>query len=88
MANARVAALRGALYPRLLPLARDWAARLGRPAPWPDTLEEWLARCHAAGQDRPAPIRLRYGPGDRNARHRDVFGDLVSPLQEVDARDE
>ncbi|MFC7863111.1 2OG-Fe(II) oxygenase [Streptomyces murinus] len=27
---APVAALRGALYPRLLPLARDWAARLGR----------------------------------------------------------
>ncbi|MFY4722197.1 2OG-Fe(II) oxygenase [Streptomyces sp. LaBMicrA B280] len=44
-----MAAPRGALYPRLLPLAHDRAARLGRPAPWPDTLEERLARCHAAG---------------------------------------
>ncbi|MGM9439278.1 2OG-Fe(II) oxygenase [Streptomyces murinus] len=84
---APVAALRGALYPRLLPLARDWAVRLGRPAPWPDTLEEWLARCHAAGQDRSAQILLRYGPGDWNALHGDVFGDLVFPLQVVVALD-
>ncbi|GLV72727.1 2OG-Fe(II) oxygenase [Streptomyces hygroscopicus] len=78
-----VAELRAALYPRLLPIARDWAARLGRPAPWPDSLEEWLASCHAAGQDRSAQILLRYGPGDWNALHRDVFGDLVFPLQVV-----
>ncbi|MFF8726735.1 2OG-Fe(II) oxygenase [Streptomyces sp. NPDC015171] len=80
---APVAALRAALYPRLLPVARDWAARLGRPAPWPDSLDAWLARCHAAGQDRSAQILLRYGPGDWNALHRDVFGELVFPLQVV-----
>ncbi|MFE7977857.1 2OG-Fe(II) oxygenase [Streptomyces shenzhenensis] len=85
---APVAALRAALYPRLLPVARDWAARLGRPAPWPDSLDAWLARCHAAGQDRSAQILLRYGPGDWNALHRDVFGDLVFPLQVVVALDE
>lgn len=53
---APVSALRAALYPRLLPIARDWAARLGRPAPWPDSLAEWLRRCHAAGQGRSAQI--------------------------------
>ncbi|MFT2019723.1 2OG-Fe(II) oxygenase [Streptomyces sp. 796.1] len=78
-----VAALRAAFYPRLLPIARDWAARLRRPAPWPDTLEEWLAQCHAAGQTRPTPILLRYGAGDWNALHRDLYGDLVFPLQVV-----
>ncbi|MFE6336067.1 2OG-Fe(II) oxygenase [Streptomyces sp. NPDC057798] len=80
---APVAALRAALYPRLLPVARDWAARLGRPAPWPDSLSEWLERCHRAGQDRSAQILLRYTPGDWNALHRDVFGELVFPLQVV-----
>src|SRR5256885_12656715 len=45
-----VHALRRAFYPRLLPIARDWARRLGNPAPWPDTLDEWLHMCHAAGQ--------------------------------------
>ncbi|WAU81624.1 2OG-Fe(II) oxygenase [Streptomyces sp. Qhu-G9] len=75
--------LRAAFYPRLLPVARDWAERLGRPAPWPDTLGEWVRMCHAAGQSRSAQILLRYGPGDWNALHRDVFGDLVFPLQVV-----
>ncbi|MGW2559411.1 2OG-Fe(II) oxygenase [Streptomyces sp. NPDC001514] len=75
--------LRDALYPRLLPVARDWAARLGRPAPWPDSLEEWLSQCHEAGQDRSAQILLRYGTGDWNALHRDVFGEMVFPLQVV-----
>ncbi|AXI73233.1 2OG-Fe(II) oxygenase [Streptomyces bacillaris] len=75
--------LREAFYPRLLPVARDWAGRLGRPAPWPETLREWLTMCHDAGQDRSAQILLRYGPGDWNALHRDVFGDKVFPLQVV-----
>ncbi|MGP3939637.1 2OG-Fe(II) oxygenase [Streptomyces sp. 6N106] len=78
-----VAELRAALYPRLLTIARDWAQRLGRPAPWPDSLEKWLAMCHEAGQDRSAQILLRYGPGDWNALHRDVFGDMLFPLQVV-----
>jgi hypothetical protein len=75
--------LRQALYPRLLPVARDWYARLGRPVPWPDSLDEWLDRCHAAGQTKPTPILLRYGEGDWNALHRDLYGDLVFPLQAV-----
>jgi hypothetical protein len=83
-----VAALREALYPRLLPIARDWAARLGRPAPWPDTLPEWLGMCHDAGQRKPTPILLRYGKDDWNALHRDLYGDLVFPLQVVIGLDE
>ncbi|MDG9683735.1 2OG-Fe(II) oxygenase [Streptomyces sp. DH18] len=75
--------LRAAFYPLLLPIARARADKLGRDAPWPDTLDEWIARCHAAGQDNSAQILLRYGPGDWNALHRDVFGDLVFPLQVV-----
>ena len=75
--------LKQALYPRLLPIARDWAAKLGRPAPWPDTLDEWLRMCRAAGQGKPTAILLRYRAGDWNALHRDLYGDLVFPLQVV-----
>jgi hypothetical protein len=78
-----VARLRTALYPRLLPIARDWADRLGRAERWPDTLDEWLAECHAAGQTRPTPILLRYEEGDWNALHRDLYGEKVFPLQVV-----
>jgi hypothetical protein len=80
---APVARLREELYPRLLPIARDWYARLGRDAEWPDTLAEWLEICHDAGQTRPTPILLRYQQGDWNALHRDLYGDKVFPLQVV-----
>ena len=80
---APVAELRAAFWPHLLPVARAWADRLGRPAPWPDDLDDWLARCHDAGQTRPTPLLLDYGPGDWNALHRDLYGDLVFPLQVV-----
>jgi hypothetical protein len=85
---ALVAELRAAFYPKLLPIARDWAARLGQPAPWPDTLDEWLALCHQAGQPRSTPILLRYQENDWNALHRDLYGDLVFPLQVVIGLDE
>jgi uncharacterized protein len=78
-----VAELRAAFWPHLLPIARTWAERRGQPAPWPDRLEDWLERCHEAGQTRPTPLMLRYGPGDWNALHRDLYGDLVFPLQVV-----
>jgi uncharacterized protein len=75
--------LREWFYPHLLQIARDWAGRLGRPAPWPDTLGEWLEMCHRAGQGKSAQILLRYQAGDWNALHRDLFGDHVFPLQVV-----
>jgi hypothetical protein len=75
--------LRQALYPRLLPIARDWWTKLGRPTPWPDTLDEWLDMCHVAGQTKSTALMLKYGPGDWNALHRDLYGELVFPLQVV-----
>jgi uncharacterized protein len=75
--------LKQALYPQLLPIARDWWAKLGREAPWPDSFDEWLDMCHTAGQARPTALMLKYGPNDWNALHRDLYGDLVFPLQVV-----
>ncbi|MGU3500680.1 2OG-Fe(II) oxygenase [Mycobacterium sp. C31M] len=83
-----VVRLRAEFYRLLLPLARDWAGRLGDPAPWPDDFGDWLDRCHAAGQHKPTPLLLRYDPGDWNALHRDLYGDLVFPLQVVIGLDE
>ena len=84
---ALVSDLRAAFWPHLLPVAREWAERRELHAPWPDDLDDWLARCHDAGQPRPTPLMLRYGPGDWNALHRDLYGDLVFPLQVVIALD-
>lgn len=78
-----VARLGEELYPRLLPIARDWHRRLGRETEWPDSLADWLDICHAAGQTRPTPILLRYAEGGWNALHRDLYGDKVFPLQVV-----
>jgi hypothetical protein len=75
--------LRAAFWPHLLTIARLWAQRTGRPAPWPDAFADWLKMCHDAGQRRPTPLLLSYGPGDWNALHRDLYGDLVFPLQVV-----
>ena len=75
--------LKQALYPRLLPIARDWWTKLGRAAPWPDSFDEWLDMCHRAGQTKPTALMLKYGPGDWNALHRDLYGDLVFPMQVV-----
>ncbi|MGD1171164.1 2OG-Fe(II) oxygenase [Mycobacterium seoulense] len=80
---APIEELKQALYPRLLPIARDWWGRLGRDAPWPEGLDDWLATCHAAGQTRSTALMLRYRAGDWNALHRDLYGDLVFPLQVV-----
>ncbi|MCJ0905868.1 2OG-Fe(II) oxygenase [Rhodococcus sp. ARC_M6] len=78
-----ITALRGAFYRKLLPLAREWAFKLGDQAPWPDAFDDWIVQCHSAGQTRPTPILLTYGPGDWNALHRDLYGQLVFPLQVV-----
>lgn len=80
--------LRAAFWPHLLPIAREWAQRREQPAPWPDSFDEWLEDCHRAGQPRPTPLMLRYEPGDWNALHRDLYGELVFPLQVVLGLDE
>ena len=76
-----VAALREAGYARLREVARAWHEALQLPGAFEPTHAEYLARCHAAGQTRPTPLLLRYGPGDENRLHQDLYGEHVFPLQ-------
>ena len=73
--------LRQAIYPLLAPTAGRWRAQLGEGDGFPASLDAYLRRCHAAGQQRPTPLMLKYGPGDYNCLHQDLYGELVFPLQ-------
>ena len=76
-----VQALRERLYRELLPVANRWREALGHGEPFPEAYADFLEGCHAAGQQRPTPLLLRYGPGDYNCLHQDLYGDWVFPLQ-------
>jgi len=79
-----IAELRAAFYPHLAPIANDWSALLGgAPDAFPPGHEALLERCRAAGQTRPTPLILRYGEGDWNALHQDLYGDVFFPFQIV-----
>ena len=77
-----VAELRSSFYRHLAPVANDWAQLLrGENATFPLEHEALLARCREAGQERPTPLILRYGEGDWNALHQDLYGDVHFPFQ-------
>lgn len=78
---ATIEGLRHNLYRRVAPVAAAWAERLGSAARYPATLDEYLKHCHAHGQTRPTPLLLKYGAGDYNRLHQDLYGGEQFPLQ-------
>ena len=75
--------LRHELYAGLAPVANEWSEQLGEAARFPDSLDALLARCHREGQKRPTPLMLRYGAGDYNCLHQDIYGAIAFPFQVV-----
>ena len=73
--------LRSALYSSIVTIANDWNERTNVGARYPKQHADYLKACHAAGQLRPTPLLLQYGPGDFNCLHQDLYGDLAFPLQ-------
>jgi hypothetical protein len=76
-----IQAWRTALYAHLAPIANTWAERLGQDVRYPATHAAFLKQCHAGGQTRPTPLVLKYGAGDYNRLHQDLYGGIWFPLQ-------
>jgi hypothetical protein len=78
-----VQAMREYFYSNLAPVANAWEVPLGKEPNWPDSLGALIRRCHNEGQHRPTPLLLRYGAGDYNCLHQDLYGPIHFPLQVV-----
>jgi uncharacterized protein len=76
-----IAEMRPVLYARLVDVANRWNEAMGIAIRYPDRHDAFLKRCHAAGQTRPTPLLLQYGPDDYNCLHQDLYGEHVFPLQ-------
>lgn len=76
-----VASLRTGIYPHLVPIANRWNEAMKIDVRYPDNHEDFIERCHHAGQVRPTPLLLKYGPNDYNCLHQDLYGNHVFPLQ-------
>ena len=80
--RSTIAELRSSFYRHLAPIANDWSRLLrGDDRTFPLEHDELLEQCRAAGQERPTPLILRYGEGDWNALHQDLYGDVYFPFQ-------
>src|SRR5262249_39583779 len=71
---ALVQQLRETVYPRLVPVANRWNEVLRTGIAYPATHAAYVEGCHAAGQQRPTPLILRYAAGDYNCLHQDLYG--------------
>jgi hypothetical protein len=76
-----IQALRMSAYPHLAPIANHWQERMGKDVHFPSDHAAFLDRCHRAGQVRPTPLLLEYGPDDYNCLHRDLYGEHVFTVQ-------